>query len=106
MAMTNGQWKVTSFTHNGTDITADYSTYRFKYYKNKTVEAINNGTVERTGQWDGNATNQTTWANFNAAPYPIDLVNGTWNIVNNSWTHVTASQTNGSETKTMRLDKE
>lgn len=106
MAMTSGQWKITSFTLNGNNISSDYSTYRFKYHNNKTVDAIKNGAIEQTGQWDGNATNQTTWANFTGAAYPINLINGTWNIVNNSWTHVTASQNNGSETKTMRLEKE
>ncbi len=105
-AMTSGQWKVTSFTHNGNNVTSDFSTYRFKYHKNKTVDAIKNGTVEQTGQWDGNATTQTTWANFTGATHPISLVNGTWNIVNNSWTYVTASQNIGGETKLMRLDKE
>ena len=47
----------------------------------------------------------TTWANFSAAPNPIALINGTWNITKNSWTYVEASQTNGSEIKTLRLDK-
>jgi hypothetical protein len=105
-AMTSGQWKITNFVHNGNNITADFSTYRFKYYQNKTVDAINNGTVERTGQWDGNANAQTTWANFTGAVHPISLINGTWNIVNNSWTFVSATQNVGGETKTMRLDKE
>jgi hypothetical protein len=106
LAMTDGKWKVTSFTHNSVDITADFANYRFKYFSNKTVDAINNGVVEQTGQWDGNATARTTWANFATASHPIVLVNGTWNIVNNSWTYVTASQTIGGDTKTMRLDKE
>ena len=105
-AMTSGQWKITNFVHNGNNITADFSTYRFKYYKTKTVDAIKNGTVEQTGQWDGNATAQTTWANFSGAVHPINLINGTWNIVNNSWTYVTATQNVGGETKSMRLDKE
>jgi hypothetical protein len=105
-AMTTGQWKISNFVHNGNNITADFANYRFKYYKNKTVDAINNGTVEQTGQWDGNATAQTTWANFNNAAHPIILINGTWNIVNNSWTYVNATQNVGGETKTMRLDKE
>jgi hypothetical protein len=106
LAMTDGKWKVTSFTRNGTDITADFANYRFKYYSNKTVDAINNGVVEQTGQWDGSSANHTTWANFSGAVHPIVLINGTWNIVNNSWTYVTASQTNGGDTKLMRLDKE
>src|ERR1700733_11043038 len=63
-AMTDGQWAITNFKDNGTNISADFSAYRFKYYSNKTVDAINNGTVEATGTWDGNATTMTTSANF------------------------------------------
>ena len=105
-AMTDGYWKITNFTRNGTDITADYSAYKFKYYSNKTVDAIKNGTVEITGNWDGSATAMTTYANFSSPPYPIDLINGTWHINNNSWTFVLATQTVGSETRVMRLDKQ
>jgi len=105
-AMTDGQWGITNFTLNGTTITGDFSAYRFKYYSNKTVDAINGGTVEKTGNWDGNAANMTTWANFNGAVYPLSLINGTWNITRNSWTYVEATQTNGSDVKIMRLDKQ
>jgi hypothetical protein len=105
-AMTDGQWVITSFTLNSTNITADFPTYKFKYYSNKTVDAIKNGTTEKTGSWDGNASAMTTWANFTSASYPLSLINGTWNIINNGWTFVVATQTNGSETKTMRLDKQ
>ena len=48
-AMTDGQWKVTSFIQNGTDITVDFSTYRFKYYSDKTVDAIKSGIFEKKG---------------------------------------------------------
>ncbi len=105
-AMTDGQWKVTSFTVNGTAITADFASYRFKYYSNKTVDALNNSVVEKTGTWDGDATNMTTWAQFNGAIHPLMLINGTWHIDRNSWIFVEASQTSGGDTKTMRLDKE
>lgn len=104
--MTDGQWKVTNFKLNGTDITADFANYKFKYYSDKTVDAINNGTVEKTGQWDGNSANNTTWANFTGAVYPLSLINGTWHIDRNSWTYVEASQTIGSDTRIMRLDKQ
>ena len=104
-AMTNGQWKITSFTLNSTSITSDFSSYKFQYYSNKTVDAIKNGTVEKTGNWDGNAETMTTWANFSSPPYPLDLINGTWHIDRNSWTYVEATQTNGTDVKTMRLDK-
>ena len=105
-AMTDGKWIITSFTQNGNNITSDFSGYKFQYYSNKTVDAIFNGSVERTGNWDGSATDMTTWASFSGSTYPITLINGTWHIDNNSWTFVVATQTNGSETKTMRLEKE
>lgn len=105
-AMTDGQWGITSFTQNGTNITAAFATYKFKYYSNKTVDAINNGVVEKTGTWDGNASTMTTSANFINAAYPLILINGNWHIDRNSWTYVEASQTIGTDTKTMRLDKQ
>ncbi|MCZ2460256.1 MAG: hypothetical protein LC128_11620 [Chitinophagales bacterium] len=105
-AMVNGQWVITHFTKNSADITSGFSGYKFQYYSNKTVDAIKNGTVEKTGNWDGNASTMTTWANFPGATAPLDLINGSWHIDNNSWTFVEASQSNGSETKTMRLDKQ
>jgi hypothetical protein len=105
-AMTDGQWVVTNFTKNDTTITADFSTYKFKYYSNKTVDAIKSGIVEKTGNWDGSAETMSTSADFSNAAYPLNLVNGNWHINNTSWTSVIATQTNGSETKTMRLDKQ
>jgi hypothetical protein len=105
-AMTNGQWKITSFTKDGNDITASFSEYKFQYYSNKTVNAIKNGTVETSGTWDGNASTMTTSANFTNVNEPLSLINGNWHIDNNSWTFVVATQNNGSEIKTMRLDKQ
>jgi hypothetical protein len=104
-AMTDGQWVITSFTLNGTAITPDFSPYKFKYYSNKTVDAINNGTVEKTGTWDGNTTTMIISANFSSAIYPLTKINGSWLITRNSWTYVEATQTAGSEVKTLRLDK-
>ena len=105
-AMTDGQWKITKFTQNSTDITSSFSSYKFQYYSNKTVDAILNGTTERSGVWDGNASTMTTSANFAGAPNPISLINGTWNITDSGWTYVEAKQTNGTEVKTLRLDKQ
>jgi hypothetical protein len=104
-AMTDGQWKITNFEHNSANITSQFSAYKFQYYSNKTVDAINNGIVEITGTWDGNASTMTTSANFTNPPQPLGLINGNWHIDNTSWTYVIASQTTGSDTKIMRLDK-
>jgi hypothetical protein len=105
-AMTDGQWAITSFTQNGNNITSVFATYKFKYYSDRTVDAINNGTVEKTGNWDGNAATMTTWASFANATSPLSLINGNWHIDNNSWTFVVATQAVGTETKTMRLEKQ
>ena len=104
-AMTDGQWKITHFVHNGTNITTDFSAYKFQYYSNKTVDAIKNGAVEKTGTWDGNASTMTTSASFIGVTTPLSPINGDWKIDRNSWTYVEATQTVGAETKTMRLDK-
>lgn len=104
-AMTDGQWRITNFINNGTTISADFVNYKFQYYSNKTVDAIKNGTVEKTGTWDGNASTMTTSANFTGAVYPLDLINGNWNITKNSWIYVEATQNIGVNTKFMRLDK-
>ncbi|HEX7845973.1 MAG TPA: hypothetical protein VF476_09260 [Chitinophagaceae bacterium] len=104
-AMTDGQWYVKDFVHNGTNITTSFSAYKFQYYRNKTVDAINNGSVEKTGTWDGNASTMTTSANFTGATNPLNLINGNWKIDNNSWTFVEATQNINGETKRMRLEK-
>jgi len=106
-AMTDGYWKVTNFSLNGTDITADFSAYKFKYrYNPKNVDAIKNGTVEMTGQWNGDAATMTTWANFTSPPYPLSLINGNWLITRSGWTYVEATQSEGGNSKMMRLDKQ
>ena len=104
-AMTDGEWKVTHFDTDGTDITSDFSTYKFKYHKDYTVDAINNGTVERTGDWEGDASNMNITAEFQSPTHPISLINGTWHITDNSWTYVVATMTVGSEVRNLRLDK-
>lgn len=104
-AMTDGQWVVTSFIHNSNDVTTEFSAYTFQYFSNRTVDAIKNGTVEISGNWDGNVSAMTTWANFSNANAPIPLLNGLWHIDNNNWTFAVLSQSNGMESKHMRLDK-
>lgn len=105
-SMTNGQWAVTSFTENGANKTGDFAGYKFQYHTNKTVDAIKNGIVEKTGNWDGSTFDKTTWAEFPGATLPLTLLNGTWKISNNTWDYVIASQTVGAVTKTFRIDKQ
>lgn len=104
-AMTNGQWKVTSFVKGGSDVTSDFSAYKFQFKTNLTVDAINGSTVEKTGSWNADADAQTITSNFTGATNPLVLLNGTWNITSTTWTSVNAAQTVSGEARTLRLDK-
>lgn len=104
-AMTDGQWVITNFVKDGAVITNDFSGYKFQYYSNYTVDAIKNGTVEKTGIWQGDAEAMTITASFSNAGSPLSLINGAWHIDNNSWTFVVASQNTAGETKSLRLEK-
>ena len=104
-AMTDGQWVIKKFIRNGTNITPDFAAYKFQFHSNKTVDAINNSTVEKTGSWDGDANTMTITAEFSNVVLPLILINGSWHIDNNSWTYVAAFQNSGTETKILRLEK-
>lgn len=103
--MVSGQWIVTQFILDGNSRLAEFSPYQFQYHRNKTVDAINGGTIEYTGNWDGNVSAKTTWADFGSTPEPVSLLNGTWQITNNTLTYVILTQNNGSGNKQMRIDK-
>ena len=104
-AMVDGQWKVTKFIKAGTDITPDFSNYKFQFRTNFTVDAINNGTVEKTGSWNADATTQTITSDFTNAGTPVSFLNGTWKITNNSWTWVEATQSLNGQLYSLRLEK-
>ena len=70
-AMTNGQWKVSGFVKGGSDVTADFNPYKFQFKTNLTVDAINNGAVEKTGSWNADADAQTITSNFTNASSPL-----------------------------------
>ena len=104
-AMTEGQWKVTRFTKDTSNITSGFTPYTFQFRPDKSVEAIRNGTIESTGNWNGSAATRTISSSFTYANATLSLLNGSWQITNNSWTFVEARQTVNNEVLTLRLDK-
>ncbi|MGE5519158.1 MAG: hypothetical protein ACM3VS_04450 [Candidatus Dadabacteria bacterium] len=104
-AMTNGKWKVSSFVRGSTDVTTGFAPYSFQFKTDLTVDAINNGTVEKTGSWSANSTDLTITSTFTGANATLTQLNGTWKITDNSLTYVKATQTVGGEVWTLRLDK-
>ncbi|MFI5185579.1 MAG: hypothetical protein ACHQF0_02575 [Chitinophagales bacterium] len=105
-AMTDGQWAITNFTSDSSDITSDFAGYKFQYFGDYTVNAIKNGNIEKTGTWQGDVNTMSISANFSGAVNPLLLINGTWQITDNSWTYVKATMTVGTEMRTLRLDKQ
>ena len=104
-AMTNGQWAITSFTANDSDVTPRFAGYKFQYFSNYTVNAINHDTLESTGTWQGDVNAMNISADFPNAAVPLLLLNGTWHITDNSWTYVKASMATGTGVRTLILEK-
>jgi hypothetical protein len=104
-AMTSGYWKVVSFKNGAADVTSDFSSYKFQFKENLTVDAINNTTVEKTGSWNADTNAKTITSSFTNAGNPLILLNGTWQITNSDWTFVEASQTVNGELRTLRMEK-
>ena len=102
----SGQWIVSKYTKGATDVTADFSGYKFQFKDDNTVDAIRNGAVEKSGTWVGNATNRTIVANFTNAAPALMLLNGTWNVTDSGLTYVESSQTVNGEERKLRLDKQ
>ncbi len=103
--MTNGQWTVTSYKKGSDDVTADFSGYKFQFKSNRTVDAIKNSAVEKTGTWEGNAYNRSIFSNFTNAANPLLLLNGTFMITDSGLAYVEANQTVNGEVRMLRLDK-
>lgn len=103
--MVDGQWVVTQFTIDGADQTALFSSYRFKYHSNMTVDAVVNGTIQATGNWGGDVSTRSTWATFTGADVPLIYLNGSWLITNNTNNYVLLTQNTSAGSKFMRLDK-
>ena len=104
-AVTTGQWKVTTFINDGTDVTSSFAAYTFHFKTDFNVDAINNGSVENTGTWNADANSKTITSNFSNASPALLLLNGTWSITNSTLTSVDATLTLNGKTRTLRLDK-
>lgn len=104
--ITSGQWKVKSLTKNGVNHTSVFAPYLFRFRTDKKVEALNNGMVEVTGDWEGNINAATLQSNFpTTAAYPLPLLNGTWQITDGGNNYTVANKTENGEVSVLRLEK-
>lgn len=105
-AMTEGKWLVTKYLKGTTDISDQFIDYRFQFHSNRTVDAIKNNILEKTGTWDASAENKTILANFVDSQDPLLLLNGTWTLTKYGLNYVEANMKVNSEERFLRLDKE
>jgi hypothetical protein len=88
--VTDGLWYVTGYEQNGSNITAAFSGYLFKFDANNTVTGIiNNDSVQ--GEWLVNINARTITSDFPGAGYPLNQLNETW-YVDDSYTDSVSAQ--------------
>jgi len=105
-AVTSGYWTVTKYIKGSSDVTGDFTGYKFQFKKNNTVDALRNQVFEHAGQWQANAADRTINAHFSNAPLPLTYLNGLWTITSSTWTSVDATQTINGENCRLLLNKE
>jgi hypothetical protein len=88
--VTNGLWYVTGYEQNGSNITAAFSGYLFKFDANNTVTGILN-TDSVHGAWLVNINARTITSDFPGAAYPLNQLNETW-YVDDSYTDSVSAQ--------------
>ena len=105
-AMTSGLWTVQTFTDENADITANFAGYEFQFKEDGKVYAIKTGTSEQvTGAWEGNVDDLTIFSNFPGAGEPLQRLNDTWKITNNTTKLVEAKPFNSNRTAYLKLVK-
>jgi hypothetical protein len=90
--LTDGQWYVSGYQQNDSDITASFSGYLFKFDANNTVTATN-GTSSVPGQWSDNIAALTMTTDFPGASAPLINLNETWKITDSYTDSVAAAST-------------
>jgi hypothetical protein len=89
-AVTKGTWYVSSFKTDDNDITSYFDGYLFYFKEDGTVQAVRNNEV-LNGTWIGDLSTKTITSEFNPAPPPIVLLNGTWDIKDSYLNYIVAS---------------
>jgi hypothetical protein len=87
--VTNGEWYVTGYEQNDSNITSTFSGYLFKFDANNTVTGTD-GNVSVSGQWTDNINARTITANFPGATAPLVYLNETWTITDSYTDSVSA----------------
>src|SRR5882757_2606673 len=95
-AVLNKDFYIGSANNDGTDITAQFNGYVFKYSKSNSVAGYviaNNNLLNFNGTWTTSADFSTITLAFSNAPDDFNFMNNTWKIsaVSNTSFHLTAA---------------
>jgi hypothetical protein len=90
--VTSGEWYVSGYEQNDSNITAAFSGYLFKFDANNTVTGIINGDSTE-GEWLVNISAKTITSDFPGGGYPLNQLNETWLITDSYTDSVSASST-------------
>ncbi|RYY39612.1 MAG: hypothetical protein EOO08_09925 [Chitinophagaceae bacterium] len=104
--ITNGRWKINSFTTGAASQTALFAPYLFQFNTNATVDAYNGATLEMSGGWTYDIPARTVTGNFPTSSEPLSLINATWRITDSGETYVDAECTVNGEIRRMHMDKQ
>ncbi|MBY0477870.1 MAG: hypothetical protein K2Q24_09515 [Chitinophagaceae bacterium] len=105
-AITDGRWTVTTYYVDGTDYKSGFDSYEFQFKTNRTVDAVKNSSTESTGNWNEDRVNFAIIADYPpTASLVLQTLDGTWKIVDSTWTWVKATQTINGKLVTLELTK-
>lgn len=105
-AITDGRWTVTTYYVDSTDYKSGFDSYEFQFKTNRTVDAVKNSSTESTGNWNEDRVNFAIIADYPATANPVlQTLDGTWKIVDSTWTWVKATQTINGKLVTLELRK-
>ena len=102
--MTNGHWRVESYSEGTINITELFNGYDFKFETDGTVTGAN-GRVTSKGTWAGDIENYTISSNFPGAEDPLKKLNGMWKITNTKLDFVNAEMNTNSGKMVLQLKK-
>ena len=90
--VTSGEWYVSGYEQNDSNITASFSGYLFKFATNNTVTGIYNSDSVQ-GDWAVDIAARTITADFPGASAPLVNLNETWLITDSYTDSVSATST-------------
>ena len=103
--ITNNLWVITLYSENGTDQSALFNGYDFKFNRNLTVYGRITGQPDAAGTWKGDVAAMTITSSFPNGPAPLTKLTGVWNITRTTLSSVKSTRTENGVVYNLDLQK-